>query len=220
MTDAFIPIPVLLGETFRSTLAVMLFPDDPSKARTWHATELSKGTLQAYLEAGHSFDDRLPDFLNAVGGANVGSREPGTRFAGAMLAADVFKVLWAQICQDDEGASWASAIAHVCDSTSAKEAGSQSHIRKQLRRFAPVLHLWLGWQLAEHPCREQEFFDIGYPILFAARAWAAARPTSFAESYLSVQEYGPWPELAKDMHQHGGSRLRLISLRQPLQKTL
>lgn len=106
----------------------------------------------------------------------------------------------------------------VCDSTSAKESGSPSHIRKQLKLFAPVLHLWLGWHLSEQACpREEELFEIGYPILFAARAWARSRPAAFqaADSYLSVKEFGPWPHLAQRMQRRGGYA-RPISLRRPI----
>lgn len=222
MTTPFIPTPVFLGDTFGSTLAVMLFPDDLSKACSWHARQLSKGALKAYIAAGHPFDDRFASFIDAVGGADVENREVVARLVGAGLAGDAFKVLWALICQDGDTASWSRAITIVCDSTSTKEAGSPSHIRKQLKLFAPVLHLWLGWRLSEQPCpREKELFQIGYPILFAARAWAASRPASFrpAESYLSAREYGPWPELAKEMQQQGGY-LRRLSLSQPVQAEL
>lgn len=222
MTGSFIPIPLLLGDTFGSTLAVMLFPDNMSKARAWHARQLSKGALQAYLAAGHSFEDRLPAFTDAVGAADVDSLQVSKRLAGAGLAGDVFKVLWALICDDGDSASWSRAITIVCDATPAKQAGSPSHIRKQLKLFAPAMHLWLGWQLSENTCpRERELFDIGYPILFAARAWAASRPAAFqpTEGYLSVKEYGPWPQLAEDMQRTGGY-LRRISLSQAVQTKL
>lgn len=218
MSGSFIPIPVFLGDTFGSTLAVMLFPDDMSKARAWHAQQLSKGALQAYLSAGHSFDDRLLAFADAVGAADIDGRLISARLVGAGLAADAFKVLWALICDDCDRASWSRAITVVCDATPTKRAGSPSHIRKQLKLFAPVMHLWLGWQLSDRACPcETELFDIGYPILFAARAWAASRPAAFQpiESYLAVKEYGPWPELAKKMQRNGGS-LRRISLSQPV----
>jgi hypothetical protein len=219
MTNLFIPIPVFLGDTFGSTLAVMLFPDDMSKARAWHARQLSKGALRAYLAAGHSFEDRLLAFADAVGAADVDDRQISARLAGAGLAADVFKVLWALICDECDAASWSRAITIVCDATSTKEAGSPAHIRKQLKRFAPVMHLWLGWQLSENACpSERELFNIGYPILFAARAWAASRPAAYqpSESYLSVKEYGPWPQLAEEMQRIGGGYLRQISLSQPV----
>lgn len=208
----------MLGDTFGSTVAVMLFPDDLAKARAWHARQLSKGALKSYLEAGHSFTDRLIPFAEAIGAADIDNRDVSSRLNGAGLAADTFKVLWALICDESETASWSRAITTVCDSTSIREAGSPSHIRKQLKLFAPVMHLWLGWQLSERVCpRETELFDIGYPILFAAREWADSRPGAYQlnESYLSVREYGPWPQLAERMQRVGG-QLRRISLRQPL----
>ncbi len=223
MTGSFNPIQVNFGDTFGSTIAIMLFPDDMSKARAWHARQLSKGALRAYLEAGHSFGDRFLDFAEAVGAADVDDRLVSARLAGAMLASDAFKVLWALICHEGDSASWSRAVTIVCDATSAKQAGSPSHIRKQLKLFAPVMHLWLGWQLSERAVpRETDLFEIGYPILFAARAWASSRPTAFQpiESYLSVTEYGPWPELAREMQRRGGGFARQISLSQPVQTDL
>lgn len=219
MTGTFIPIPVHLGDTFGSTVAVMLFPDDMSKARAWHARQLSKGALRAYEEAGHSFEDRWQAFADAVAAADVDRTEALARMAGAGLAADVFKVLWAMICDESDKASWSRAIDVVCDATPAKRAGSPSHIRKQLKLYAPVMHLWLAWRLSDNPCpRETELFEIGYPILFAARAWALSRSKAFRteDSYLAVAEYGPWPELAQEMEKKGGYPRR-ISIIQPVQ---
>ncbi len=222
MTLLFKPIPIFLGDTFGSTISVMLFPDDLSKARAWHARHLSRGALQTYLDAGHSFDDRFSAFASAVGEVDVDFQQTHARLSGASLAADALKVLWALVCDGDENASWTIAIERVCDATSVKEAGSISHIRKQLKLFAPVMHLWLGWQLSDEACpREAELFHIGYPILFALRAWAKSRPEAFrsANSYLEVEEFGPWPELAEEMGRRGGYP-RKLSLRQGVQNSL
>ena len=55
----FEPIPIFLGDTFGSTISVMLFPEDISKARAWHARHLAQGALQSYLDDGNCFEDRL-----------------------------------------------------------------------------------------------------------------------------------------------------------------
>jgi hypothetical protein len=222
MTSSFIPIPVNFGDTYGSTIAVMLFPEDLDRARSWHAKHLSTGALQAYLNAGHSFQDRFPAFIDAVGGERVDRREALKRLTGANLAAETMKVLWALVCDDDPKAGWNYAIDRVCAATATGESGSPSHIRKQLKLFAPVMHLWLGWQLSESACPpEDELFNIGYPILFALRAWEQTRPAGYHASYryLAVSEFGPWPDLARQM-ELGGGYPRSLSLRQGVQRRL
>ena len=76
MSKSYIPLPVLLGDTFGSTLAVMLFPNSIQKARNWHAKHLACGALTAYRRAGHVFDeDRFDAFLEALSGVDVSCRE-------------------------------------------------------------------------------------------------------------------------------------------------
>jgi len=228
-------MPIFLRDTYGSTVSVMLFPDDMKKAKNRHVRQLSRGAMQAYIKAGHSFKsrdvadfgdnnqyDRDTDFHDANSCADVSQNQVMARLRGASLVADTLKVLWALICDGNSRAGWERAIEIVCDATPTGEAGSPSHIRKQLSIFAPVMHLWLGWKLSDEECPpETEFFHIGYPILLAVRAWAETRPEAFrrADSYLSVREFGPWKKLAREMELRGGYP-RILSLRQGLQKNL
>lgn len=217
------PTPIFVGDVYGSTVSIMLYPDDLAKAKNWHAKHLASGALQAYREAGHSFEDRWEAFLQAIGSADVSNKETQARLAGASLAADAIKALWAMVCMEDRDASWNKAINLVCAASGRGRAGSPSHIRAQLRLFAPVLHLWLAWRLSDKACPPAgELFLEGYSILFDLRRWEEARPAAFRRSdgYLAADEYGPWPELAQLMASLGGHHQHRISLSQGLQRDL
>ena len=215
MSLNYIPTPVFHGDTYGSTLAIMLFPDCLAKARNWHAKFLAAGVIDAYRDAGHSFEDRWKPFLAALAEVDVSDLEVAKRIRGAGFATDAVTALYALVCTDPETASWNKAIAEVCKRSVGEVGGSETHVRSQLKLFAPVLHLWLARRLSDtpHPRESQLFLD-GYAMLFELKSWAASQHAAFKkpERYLATKEYGPWPELANLMEHLGGSWQKRISL--------
>lgn len=198
------PTPVFLGDAEGSTLAVMLFPDDMDAARHWHARFLAEGPLPAYLAADHAFaDDRLLAYFNAVAKGEAAQKEVEGRRAKAELAAQVAFNLWASISRGPTGASWKQSIL-----AGAERAGcSESHVRTQLKLFAPVLHLWLAWLVdGRKVVPAPQLFPRAYALLFEIREWEDSRHSAFKPEtrYLAAREFGPWPELARQME---GSRV-------------
>ena len=216
-TPAFIPTPVFFGDAQHSTMAVMLFPDDLAKARNFAAQLLNDGTLRAYIAAGHDFSDRWMAFADAMREGRTSDKEIAARLAGAKLALDATKALWGLVCSHSGQAGWSGAIELVGEAyAKEKVSSSPSHIRKQLRLFAPVLHLWLAWALDDRTLPPAaDLFRVGYGLLFKLRKWELSRDEAFRrdDGYLAERgKYGPWPALAMLMEAEGGQTVPLVSL--------
>jgi hypothetical protein len=190
-----VPIPVHFGEAYTSVMAVMLFPDDERKAKWFVAHRLAKGALQEYEAAGHDFSDRHREYLDTVGDSPVSDAEVNKRYYDGSLVGETVKVLWALICDGDARAGWNAAIKTV-ESGNGSNPASGSRIRKQLKRFAPVLHLWGVWAVRgqDFGPSDEMLSDANW-LLVALRQWQDSRPENWKsdKSYLVGEEFGPWP---------------------------
>ena len=173
----------------------MLFPEDWEKAHAWHARFLARRPLPDYLEAGHDFSTRWADYLAGVANSSRIDGEEEWRWAAGALAGRTVMLLWALICDRDERAGWSQAIEITSNAARAqKRKGSPSHIRSQLRRFSPVLHLWGAWAMCDTLKPAGELMAMSGALLSELRNWDAMRPVAFRhhESYLAAEPVGPW----------------------------
>jgi hypothetical protein len=133
-----IPLPVYRGDVCGSLLGAMLFPSDPTKADTCSAQLLTKGPLQDYLRAGHTFSlTREIGLLDALG-REISSKEIETQKLRGHRAGEVVKALWALICSHPDIASWDTAISVAEDvSVDAGLRTGRATFRADLAKCAP-----------------------------------------------------------------------------------
>lgn len=153
-------IPLLHRDLFTSLWSVMHFPDDPARARGCAAFMLSQ-ILGTAIAQGYELtpDDSRAFFANVV--SPPPTHVIAARQQSGTQVGDVVKTLWCLICEDPATASWKRAIQVVEDTAYlAGVPGQRATLKKHLRQFAPVLHLWGAWAL-----RGREFktdLDQGY----------------------------------------------------------
>ena len=187
----------LLGDLAGSLRSIMLFPDDLETARRWHALLLAKRPLVEYRAAGHKVSDAgWTEFTSALRQGDVSPKELAARQAGGRRVANTVRVLWAMICQNDPKAGWQRAIDYVGEKMPSKDGpSSRSHIRSQLNRFSPALHLWGAWALEDWNFIDpREHFAIGQELLDRMIAWDSERSLSSQaqEGYLGGEKFTPW----------------------------
>lgn len=199
----FIPLPVYRGDVCGSLLGAMLFPGDAAKADTYSAKLLTKGPLQDYLRAGHTFSlTRNISHLDALG-REISSKKIETQKLHGRRAGEVVKILWALICSRPDIASWESAIWVVEDAWAGEgHRAGRTTVRTDLTEMRAVLHLWGALAL-----RDYRFLvdpNVGYDGLDDLAAlmseamelrqqlclWRDGRNTS--DTLLAGDAFGPW----------------------------
>jgi hypothetical protein len=198
-----IPFPVYRGDVCGSLLGAMLFPSDPTKADTYSAQLLTKGPLQDYLRAGHTFSlTREISLLDALGQA-ISSKQIETQKLHGSRAGEVVKILWALICSRPDIASWDSAIWLVEDAWAGEgHKAGRATFRADLTELRAVLHLWGAFAL-----RDRQFLadpSVGYDRLddltaFMSEAMALRQQLcqwrdgrNKPDTLLAGDAFGPW----------------------------
>jgi hypothetical protein len=145
-------VPIHFGHLESSLKAVMVFPREPDKARTYAAwlitrdisTTLDKGggLLCAGLDA-TSARLELLDVTAAASDFAFLYREAIENFTVSLRAGITIASLWGLICEHRTGARWEAAIevAERYHARAPKLPASRPVLRKSLSSFAPVLHL-------------------------------------------------------------------------------
>ena len=202
-STTIIPLPVYRGDVCGSLLGAMLFPSDREKADTVAAQILTKGPLQDYLRAGHTFAlTRQIALLDALG-RELSSNEIEIQTLRGNRAAQVVKTLWALICSHPQIASWDSAISIVEDVSFGDGLNiGRATLRADLSKMRGVLHLWGALAI-----RSYQFLpdpDAGYGQLedlaaFMSEAMALLQQLCLwrdgrnqPDTLLAGDAFGPW----------------------------
>jgi hypothetical protein len=150
-------LPVFNDEPMASLLGVMRFPNDLEKAAAYASWCMAKGSAMKPDDAVTIGIARILPILTA----RVSHEESKRNEIAGTAAGEVVKTLFALIGGDPNVASWKHAInltelvgardradaARAADTKPRQKAPAVSHatLRKYLREFSPVLHLWGAW---------------------------------------------------------------------------
>jgi hypothetical protein len=198
-----IPLPVYHGDVYGSMVGTMLFPNEPTKADTFAAQHLTKGSLQAYLRAGHMLSGLRQIALFDAIGRGIASHEIEMQELHGQRVGDVVKALWGLICSCPKIASWETAILMVENgSVAAGGQISRATLRAALSDMRRVLHLWGALALRDYQILADP--NVGYDVLddliaFMTEAmtllrhlctWRDGRKKS--DTLLADDAFGPW----------------------------
>ncbi len=145
-------LPVFHDEPISSLRAIMLFPNDLTKAANcaaWMMVEGSRNRSDAIAAIGV---ERLHQL--ALGAAQHSEAEAEDSAAAGGAAGAVVRALFAMIGGNPDVASWEHAI-RMSEFIGAREraktkkslAVSKATLRKYLAEFRTVLHLWGAWRI-------------------------------------------------------------------------
>lgn len=216
-------LPPFLGDMATATWAVMLFPDDPLKARALaiYAFGLYRHELEAL---GDPFlDERCRAALDNLGPPTLSPGELETRILGGLAVGEVVKILWASVCTCPELASWKRAIEIVAEEMRGFKS-DKTKLTLNLKLFGPVQHLWGAYGVRGrtlntglHGAHEMEaFLAEATDLLSELRTWRDRRPNRYrATDRLAVIEFGPWegwtpPPPASDGRPHTIAKIKLV----------
>ena len=165
-------LPVFHNEPMSSLRAIMLFPNDSKKAAACAAWMLVKGSegQSAAVEVVGTEGILHPLALAAT---DHSFAEADQHAIAGNAVGEVAKALFALVNGDPANASWKHAISYVesCGERArygprAKGeplvASSAATLRKYLKEFAPVLHLWGAWSIRERQWRHDA--SVGYSV--------------------------------------------------------
>jgi hypothetical protein len=184
-------IPLFNGEAASSVRGVMLFPDDPDKARAWSSRHIANGPIETYLETGHRLSQAATVALMKSAGADLLEAES---LQSETEGKAVGKIVGHLIREIDGGkrASWNKSIKYAGPQVSrASVANYRSHMRR-------VQHLWGAYYLAdcqwfshgEGTERVYQFLYESELILSKLEKWSAAsKQLQYNRGYLDADHY-------------------------------
>ena len=138
-------LPLNRPEPFSATLGVMLYPDDPAKARAFAAQFLAK-PYREFRAAGHRLSHEAVEQLLIDSGERL--RDLDARWWQGTAAGELLKTLFALYNTRPALASWNNAL-RIARATAINSSakGARTELRAALQTFLPVAHLWGAWRI-------------------------------------------------------------------------